>query len=141
MVKLLPNFLLALFATGWVHADESWIEGRWVASRDHTIEELAQGNSEGIVMLAKSMGEIDSIWVVDSGQIQVVRYGSSGERANYFIRPIRVGVFEMLIDLESGDQQYVIVHRRSFGFCYEYGGDYSHDETTGIQECYVRDDA
>lgn len=123
-------------------ADESWLEGSWVASKEHTIAALAQGDPQAKKALGESSLEFEGRWIIESGTIQIERKGAALERTVYYIRPIEEGIFELLIGLPDGEQNYVIIHRTDFGFCYRYGGDYSHPPSPEPHfECYVPADA
>ena len=130
--------LLAVLIPASSWADESWIEGRWKLSRSHTIAELSQGDPESRALLDVQMSTSDVFWEIDSGQIEISRDGADVGRTNYFTRPVEEGIFEMIFDLEDGDQNYILVFRHDFGFCYAFGGDYSSDPFLESKECYVR---
>lgn len=132
---------LLLYSGTSVFGNESWLEGTWVVSKEHTIAALAQGSAQAKKALEEGSLEVEAKWIVESGTIQIERKSSQLERTVYYIRPIEEGIFEIVFDLPDGEQNYVIIHRTDFGFCYRYGGDYSHPPMQKpFAECYVRVD-
>ena len=132
---------LALLATD-VAADTSWIEGKWEWSRERTIETLSYGSRDLRVSLDQSLPDAGPTWILDSGRMEIVEQGESGDKFNYFIRPIDSESFELIFDWPQKPQHYVIVRKTSFGFCYRHGGDYSKPPMPpGYETCYVPLDA
>ena len=123
-------------------ADASWIEGSWQWSRERTIEALSQGVSEAKASLEKGLPLAGATWILDSGQLEVIRDGRTSGKMNYFIRPIDDDRFELLHDTPDGEQIYVIIRKTDFGFCSRWGGDYSKPPMPAEYEtCYVPTDA